>query len=107
MNFLHILFLHIPQGLWKNFRVKNHLYFLVIAQESIKEGAIGEALCAELPLVKSALSYVPLPAALGFRWSNLTSILCRGKMSRFLSGSSARCGGGFLRGRIGSKRPLG
>ena len=41
-----------------------HSYFLVFAQESIKEGAIGEALCAELPLVKSALSYVPLPAAL-------------------------------------------
>ena len=55
-----------------------------------KEGAIGEALYAELPLVKSALSYVPLPAALGFRWSNLTSILCRGKMSRFFLGSKLR-----------------
>ena len=65
-------------------------YFLVFAQESIKEGAIGEALYAELPLVKSALSYVPLPAALGFRWSNLTSILCRGKMSRFFLGSKLR-----------------
>ena len=52
-----------------------------------KEGAIGEALCAELPLVKSALSYVPLPAALGFRWSTLTSILCRGKMFRFFLSS--------------------
>ena len=55
-----------------------------------KEGAIGEALCAELPLVKSALSYVPLQAALNFRWSTLTSLLCQGKMFRFFLGSNAR-----------------
>ena len=67
-----------------------HSYFLVFAQESIKEGAIGEALCAELPLVKSALSYVPHPAALGFRWSNLTSILCQVKMFRFFLGSKVQ-----------------
>ena len=55
-----------------------------------KEIGIGEALCAELPLVKSALSYVPLPAALGILWSNLTSILCQAKMFRFLLGSNVR-----------------
>ena len=40
------------------------MYFLVFAQESTKESAIGKALYAELPLVKSALPYVPIPAAL-------------------------------------------
>ena len=64
--------------------------FLSSHKKGCKESAIGEALCAELPLVKSALSYVPLPAALGFRWSTLTSILCRAKMFRFLLGSYVR-----------------
>ena len=46
--------------------------FLFPNKKVTKEIGIGEALCAELPLVKSALSYVPLQAALNFRWSNLT-----------------------------------
>ena len=43
---------------------EKNLYFLVTAQESTKEGGIGKALCAALPRVKSALPYVPIPAAL-------------------------------------------
>ena len=39
--------------------------FLFPHKKVTKESGIGEALCAELPLVKSALSYGPLPAALG------------------------------------------
>ena len=37
--------------------------FLVSARKERKEAAIGKALYAELPLVKSALPYVPIPAA--------------------------------------------
>ena len=44
-----------------------YVTFLSPNKKVTKEIGIGEALCAELPLVKSALSYVPLPAALGQR----------------------------------------
>ena len=44
--------------------IKVDVTFLFPNKKVTKEIGIGEALCAELPLVKSALSYVPLPAAL-------------------------------------------
>ena len=60
-----------------------YLYFLVCAQESTKETAIGKALYAALPRAKSALPYVPIQAAsplvpeelnLETRWSKTVPI---------------------------------
>ena len=41
------------------------MYFSCSAKKVTKEGVIGEALSVALPRAKAALSYVPLPAALG------------------------------------------
>ena len=42
---------------------KDYVPFLCPHKKGTKESVIGKALCAALPRVKSALPYVPIPAA--------------------------------------------
>ena len=51
-----------PDIMFGAFYVSKMCSFLVSARKERKEDAIGEALSAALPRVKSALSYVPHPA---------------------------------------------